>query len=486
MKKTMLLILLFLVLLSGVLTAVFFPDLMSSVTLFGGEPIEIPEFPEPRLSRSYIPPSEVPSSTIAVPVRLSVDDLQALANRNLPRQYNGDVEYLDGTVKGKLNYKLRREKDVKVAVEEGKIKISFPVRFQVRFAGNVLAAIVRVPFSAQTEGAFDFFVTLAPSIGRDWSIKTGAEVDYAWVKSPSLNVAGIKIGLRGETDKFLREAIRDNLHKMDDVINKEVGLQDIMQREWDNLVVPVKVADSMFLHFDPRGIAASSLDIEPDGITLRARVETGISLSVGPEDLVPARRKRLPPLEPYVSGDESIKLNVKTLLSYDALEREAMKALSGKNRIDLGITSVTVNALRLMGSGEKLIAAFEISAGTSSGTIYAAGKPYFDEEARILSVADFELAEEIRSGPVKAAAWLLRPALTNFLSEKLAWELGPQIDALVNDAREGIALRDLSDEFEFRGTLESANFSGLRVAAGGIEIGLNLEGTAALTYRPSY
>ena len=486
MKKTVLLFFVLLFLLLGGLAAFFFPDLASLTPFGGGEPIEIPEFPEPRLSRSFIPPSEVPSSTVAVPVRLSVDDLQALANRNLPKQYNGDVEYLDGTVKGKLNYRLRRDRDVKVAVEKGKIKISFPVHFQVRFAGNVLAAIVRVPFSAQTEGALDFSISVAPSVGRDWSIKTGAEVDYTWTKSPKLNVAGVKIGLKGETDKFLRGAIRDNLYKMDDALNKEVRLQDIMQREWDNLAVPVKVEDSIFLHFDPRGIAASSLDIAPDEVTLRARVEAGISLSMGLGDIVPARKKRLPPLEPYVSGDESVKLNVKALLNYDALEREAMKSLSGENSIDLGVTSVTVRSLRLMGSGEKLAAAFEISAGGSTGTIYAAGTPYFDEETRVLSVKDFELAEEMRGGLIKTAAWLLRPALTNFLSKKLQWELGPQIDGLTDEVRELIALRNLSDEFEFKGTLESAKFGGLRVTAEGIEIGLNLEGAAALTYRPAY
>ena len=234
----------------------------------------------------------------------------------------------------------------------------------MRFVGNVLAAIVRVPFSARTEGALNVFITADPSVGRDWSIKMDAEVDYAWVKSPKLNVAGIRIGLQGETDKFLREAIRDNLYKMDDVINKEVRLRDIMQREWDNLAVPVnvknsiQVENSILLHFDPRGIAASSLDITPAEVTLRARVEAGISLSMGLGDIVPARRKKLPPLEPYVPGDESIKLNVKALLNYDSLAREAMKSLSGKNGIDLGIAAVTVNSLRLMGSGEKLAAAF--------------------------------------------------------------------------------------------------------------------------------
>ena len=163
-----------------------------------------------------------------------------------------------------------------------------------------------------------------------------------------------------------------------------------------------------------------------------------------------------------------------------------MKALSGKNEIDLGITSVTVNSLRLMGDGEKLAAAFEISAGGSSGRIYAVGEPYFDEERRVLSIRNFQFAEEMRSGLAKTAAWLLRPALSGFLSAKLEWNLASQIDGLTNEARELIALRNLSDEFEFRGTLESAKFHELRVTAEGIEIGLNLEGAATLTYKPGY
>ncbi|GHV35206.1 hypothetical protein FACS1894187_07420 [Synergistales bacterium] len=484
MKKA---ILLLLVLVSGCLAALFYPDVMASIKFFGsGDTIVIPAFPKPELSRAYIPPSEVPSSIVTVPVKLSTDDLQSLANRTLPKHYNGDVEYLDGTVRGKLNYRLRRESDAKVTTENGRIKISFQVKFNVRFAGNALVTIVRVPFSAQTDGELDFFVTVKPSVGRDWAVKTDAEVDYNWIKTPRLNVAGIQIGLRKETDRFLREAIRDNLYKVDDVINKEVKLRDIMQREWDNLVVPVKAAESVFLHFDPRGIAASPLEITPNEVTLRACVETGISLSMGLGNVTPTRKKRLPSLERYASGDESIKLNVKALLNYDALEREAMKGLSAEDKIDLGITSVNVRSLRLMGSGEKLLAGFEISAGASSGTIYAAGELDFDEETRVLSVKNFGLDYEVSSALAKTAAWLLRPALLKFLSEKLEWKLGSQIDKLTDEARGIIAARDLGTEFEFRGTLESARFSELRVTAQGVEIGLNLEGSAALTYMPIY
>ena len=484
MKKA---ILLFLVIISGCLAAFFSSDIIARIKFFGGGgSIVIPEFPQPQLSRAYIPPSEVPSSVVTVPIKLSVDDLQSLANRHLLRQYNGDVEYLDGTVKGKLNYRFRREGDAKVTVENGRLKISFQVNFEVRFAGNVLAAVVRVPFSAHTDGALDFSITTKPSIGRDWGIKTEAEVDYKWIKPPRLNVAGIRVTLRGETDRFLKEAIRSNLYKVDDAINKEVKLRDIMQREWDNLTVPVKAADSIFLHFDPRGIAASPLEITPKDVTLRACVETGISLSMGLGENVPARKKRLPPLEQYVPGDETIKLNVKALMNYDSLEQEAMKAFSAGDKIDLGITSVAVKSLRLMGSGEKLVAAFEITAGNSNGTIYAVGEPYFDEETRVLSVKNFELDEEMRGGLVKAAAWLLRPALVKFLNEKLEWKLGSKIDDLTDEARELIALRDLSDEFEFRGTLQTAKFNELRVTAQGIEIGLNLEGAAVLTYIPTY
>ncbi|MCL2767430.1 MAG: DUF4403 family protein, partial [Synergistaceae bacterium] len=269
----------------------------------------------------------------------------------------------------------------------------------------------------------------------------------------------------------------------DDVINKEVRLREMMQREWDNLTDPIRVTDAVTLHFDPRSVAASPLNITPDEVTLRAYVETGISLSMGIGEMVGARKKSLPPLEEYEHGDESVNLNVKALLNYDSLEEEAMKTLSGV-KIDMGIASVTVNSLRLMGSGTRLIAAIGITTGTSSGTIYAAGEPYFDEQSRVISIKDFDLDEETRDGLFQTAAWLLRPMLVNVLSQKLEWQIGPEIDKLTDEAREVIALRDLSDEFELKGTLKSAKFSELRVTGKGIEIALKLEGAATLTYHP--
>jgi len=480
MKKV---ILLFIAIVTGCLAAFYFSGNASNGILSGDDSIAIPEFPQPQLIRSYIQPSAVPSSWMTLPVKLSIDDLQSLTNRNLLRQYNGNVEYLDGTIRGKLNYRLRREEDARVTVVDGKIRISLPIKFNVRFVGNVLAAIVRVPFSAQTEGALNLYITVKPSVGRDWSIKTEAEVDFTWTKPPKLTVTGIQVGLQGESDRFLREAIRDNLYKIDDIINKEVKLREMMQREWDNLVVPVKVADSVYLHFDPRGVSASSLDITPKEVTLKACIETGISLSMGMGDITTTRKKRLPPLEEYIPTDELISLNVKALLNYDSLEQEATKALSGV-KIDMGITSVTVGSLRLMGSGESLIAAFEVNTSTTSGTIYAIGEPYFDEDTRVLYIKNFDFEAGVREGLIRTAAWLLRPMLMNTINEKLRWELGPQIDKLTSDARDAIASREINDEFELKGTLKSVKFNQLRVTGQGIEIGLNLEGAATLMFVP--
>ena len=95
------------------------------------------------------------------------------------------------------------------------------------------------------------------------------------------------------------------------------------------------------------------------------------------------------------------------------------------------------------------------------------------------------MEEGTRGGLVGAAAWLLRPALMNFLSDNLEWALGPKIDELTDEAREIIASRNLSDEFELRGTLKTASFKDLRVTEEGVEVGLILEGDAALTYMPA-
>ena len=475
------------ILLSLVLISVIFGSLAALYLRFTSDDrsIVIPNFPQPQLIHSYVPPSEIPSSRITIPVSLSMDHLQSLANRNLVRQYEGDAEFRDRTVSGRLSYTIRREKDAAVTEENGRIKISLPVEFQVRFTGDVRAAIARVPFSVQTEGALNIFITIRPSIERDWSIKTEAEIDFAWIRSPSLNVAGFRVGLQRETDKFLRDAIRVNLQRIDDVINREIRLKDIMQKQWENLAVPVRAADAVFFHFDPRGIAASPLEITPNDVTLRASVETGISLSVGLGDAAPKKGgKELPPLELYVPSDDSFKLNVRALLNYDSLEQEAMRAFSGAS-IDLGITSVAVRSLRLMGSGEKLVMAFEIGAGNSSGMLYAVGEPYFDEDTRILTIRNFDLDADTRAGLTGAAAWLLRPALVGFLNGRLEWGLGSQIDKLTDEARDIIATLDLSDEFELRGTLESAKFNGLRITGQGIEIGLDLEGAVTLTYLPA-
>lgn len=445
--------------------------------------VVIPDSPRPHLARSYASAPEIFPSRLTLPLKFPMDDLQALANRNLIRSFSGEVQYLDGAVSGRLQYTLRREEDAQVTEEDGRIKISFPVQFHVRFASAVQAMLVRVPLSAQTEGELNVFITLTPGVERDWSIRTGAEVDFEWITPPRFNVfMGIRVGVQTESERFLREAIRDNLHMIDTVVNREIGLRNAMQREWDNLTLPVRAADSVFLHFDPRGISAPPLNITSDGITFTAQVETPISLSIGLGDVIPARRRSLPTLEQYTGG-EPVNLNVKTQLSYDSLEQEAMRALSGRE-IDMGTATVTVRTLNLMGSGKNLVAAFEISAGESSGTIYAIGEPYFHEDTRILSIKNFDLDTGTRDELSRSADWLLQPALVNFLNEKMEWQLGPRIDKLIEETRAIFASRNLSEEFELEGTFGSARFNGLRVTAQGIEIALTLEGAAGLTYTP--
>lgn len=452
----------------------------------GGETVSFPDIPEYRASGIFIPPEDAPSSHVSVPVELSLDDLSSLVNSSTPRRYDGETEFLDGTVKGKLKYEARRSGDVSVAAVDGALKLTLPIDFTVAFSGSVLAAIVRVPFSTHTDGALNVHITLTPALRRDWSLKTGAEVKIEWIRPPKLNVAGISIGLKKESTKFLSQTIRDRLPELEDKLNEKIALRERVQREWDNLAVPFRIAEAAALHVDPRGISAAPLDILHDRVRLRVSVEAGLTLSLNSEEeavMTPARRKKLPALGEVVSDDGVVKLTAKAMLSYDRLEREAMNALS-KLKIDMGVAELEFKSVRLMGDGGFVAAAVEAAAGSLGGMLYVKGRPVFDETTRVLSIEDFDFTPDAKDALSRNAMWLMRPVLLDSLREKLRWELGRQIDDLTDNARNAVTMRALGDELRLDGSIDSAAFCALRVTSVGLEIGMNILGKARLIYTP--
>lgn len=470
MKKTLLLLALFLCIVLGAFAAyVSNPPAADIGTL--------PDFDEPATSSAFVPSAQVPSSWLSIPIELSVEDMQDLANRKLMRQYNGSTEVLDGTVKGKLNYRVDRVGDVKISGSSDGLNIAFPVKFNVKFNGNVLAAVVRVPFSAQTDGELKINISVKPSIRRDWSIKTDAKVDFEWVKSPYLNIAGIKIGIQNEASNFFKEAVRDNLPKLEGELNKVIDLREIMQREWDNLSIPFKIAENFWLAADPRSISALPLEISPDKVVLRSSIEAGLSASMN--EIPQSRKKKLPHLGSSLSASEDITIAAKALLAFNALLKEA-----DTSEIDLGAAKIDIRSIKIKGDGERILGAVELGMGSLSGRIYVTGSPVYDDKTRTLSVSDFDLEPSTRNELIQSAAWLIRPILLDSIREKLSWNVGNDIDRLLKSARDAVLKRELTPELELNGEINEAKFDNLRVVEQGIEITLFLTGKAGLIYKP--
>lgn len=459
-----------------------------SATTEEKEVVLAPEAP-PAIEKE-LPPVPPAESFLSVPLSITAAEAERLLGDALVNPlYNVKGQKLDESYgESAADVLVERTGPVAVSLEDGKARVTLPFRFEslVRWKGNILG--ISSSTKQEVFGGGRLRLEVKPSIDRDWNIRLVGSLAVEWKEKPAITILGQKVGIARFLSSLLEERSGDLLRRAEEELNRSARLKEHAREQWESLNSPIRLADSPRLTLSVRPLEVSMPPFTAKGGILSAHVALRCLLTV--TSGVPEAASPPPPL-PDLSSlppglDPGVLVNLDARISYKALE----EFISGQRipPLDLpGGGMVSVEKISLFGSGEKLVAAAEISGkapfGTPlKGTVYLTGKPVYSKEDQVLCVEEVDFDEDSTRGLMKVASWIVRPLLAKEIGESLVFPLGELRQKTLASLGDAVRGRQVSDKVTMDGTVGSLDLERFSLTGDGLRLSFSLGGTVSLKY----
>ncbi len=483
MKKTLAAAVIFLTLALGS-AAYFFSSAPrgESLSILAAEPPPaIGEEPSPLV------PAE---SFLSIPVAITAGEAERLLAGALENPlYDVKGQKLDDSYgESMANILVEKTGPVAVTFEDDRGEISLPFRFEsrVRWKGKILG--ISSSTTQEIAGGGKLRLQVTPKIDRDWKIRLQGSLSVEWQENPAITVLGQKIGIGRFLASLLEERSSDLLLRAEEELNRSARLKEKAREHWERLAAPILLTTSPRLALSVRPLAVSIPPFIAKNGALTAHLALRCLLAVTSEQEEAGPAHPLPELMPLPPGtDPGVLINVDSFISYKALE-EFLGAKSGASLNIPGGGRVDVEKISLFGSGDKLVAAADISGagplGASlKGKVYLAGKPEYSRESQELRVRDVDFDEDSTRGMMKAASWIARPMVARAVEESLVFPLGGLRDSAMTSLGGALEGRRLSEELHMEGEVHSLELETLDLTPRGLRMSFSLGGAVSLQYR---
>lgn len=437
---------------------------------------------------------EPPVSTLAVPIRVSMEELRTLARTRLPEEISGANPVRESLFDGRGTYLVQRDGDPDVRVEGDRLLLSVPVTFRARLNGTGTAMGLSVPVSLSAKGAADIELSMKPSVSSDWRIRTQPRIHLKWKRAPEARILGIRVTFQGAAEEFLRSRIEESLPRIDTALDESLQLKDRAEEAWKEIQEPARISTSpdLWMTVRPKAVHLPPLDLQPDRVLLNTSLETRLAL-----DTQEPRKERATPLPPAStaeagSASPGFTLQLPVFLDYEAVNRKLEAELADRTLRMGGGKTLTIEKVSVSANGDRLVLAVGIKAidgaglfsTRRAGTIYVFGTPKWDRNRQEIRLDSVDFDEGTMRGLLRTAAWVGRPVLLESLAEAAVFPLaGP-----AEDARRALGRllerQEISRGLTFSGSARQIALESVAVTEKGLALLVRAEGTASLDWTP--
>lgn len=455
------------------------------------------------------------TSSLVVPVTISLDDLQAKLNEQVPTRLHAVDEDRDACVPAtwidkcilpklfksgcaqRLKTKVTPEIDCHVdgAVDRGaiavagqgdRIAITLPVSANITVRGR---GEVGKHIQESANGSVTAAATVKAEIGGDWNPTATVDADYTWNDRIGVDVLGFRITFASKVDPKIREAIESFKAKIPALLAK-VDVRAMAERGWRaaHAVVQVGSAPDIWLRIAPRSVGFDGLRIEGRNLTTNIMLTGDAATFVG-ERPAAAEPLPLPALQKSLPGP-GFAFSVPVTVDFPALAALAEKALKVGTRRDIEVPkvgkvavtfrTVTVHqtAARRLAVGVTLDADAPSALFDTRGTIWLTAAVTFDNQRKRVSLAEFDIFSSTDNAPVDLLAAILRTDPVNaILRESLEYDFTALHAAALAKAGKAMT-RQLSADAYVVGSVRSLDAERMVVGPDALVLLLSAKGTA--------
>ncbi len=390
-------------------------------------------------------------STVNVPLSIALADVE----RQINSQVNGLI-YEDNSLTDNDNdlfmTKVWKRAPIHVTAQDSLFHFQVPLKIWAKAGVKVLG------FTQFQETEFEMNLRFATrfSIAKDWTAQTQTTAEgYEWVKKPALRIAGIEIPVASIVGRQIDKNLGKISKALDEQVQKQVDLRTPVLKAWNTIRQPYLVSEKYrtWLLVVPKRILITPFRFEKGAIRSTIGIEAYTLTQTGAKpEVKPA--VAVPELVVSRSIPDQFRIGLLSEATYGEAARLVAEEFVGQSyEFRDGRYKITIAGIDLYGQNNTLIVKADLK-GSLNGTVYLRGQPYYDAQARTISLRDLHYDLDTKNILYRTANWLLQGSFARTLEKQLTIPVGDQIDEARKSLQERLTNNQITKGVVINGKLE--------------------------------
>lgn len=442
--------------------------------------------PEPALTAD--PPdtlSQVPPSVVTAPIVFDLGPAISQLEEDVPGRFGSMDRRIraDSTARASVAFTASRS-PFEVRVEGGQISVETVLEYEGRAWYN---PPIGPEVSAGCGGGdgpkprLRMRLVSTPSLTPEWELRTRTQAEVARFSDDPRDQCQVTFLKIDVTNKVVG-AVNEQMARVVERFDGRVAQSDTrgqIERIWDKMARPIRLADEVWLLLQPDAADLESLTGEGDTLTALVRLEARPKIVTGmrPEDSTFV--KPLPPLRTTAGDDSGAGLHVvlEGVFTYEAATNLMRKPLVGKT-VRIALRRARIEDVTLLGIGSGRVGLGVTFSGAVQGRVFFTGTPQIDLDTRQLTVPDLDF--DIGSMGTQGLPWWPRRVVRSFLRAHAVIPDSVALAGVERLAQRGMN-RELTEGVRLEVTLNDSRGMAVRATREQLVVRALAEGSARLT-----
>lgn len=361
------------------------------------------------------------TSFIAMPVEISVNEIENQLNKNL----SGLIYEDDNLEDDNTQMKIWKTGKIKLTEKNGVITSEIPLKIWSQFKyGTEYFGL-----NDTRQISLDGTITLESKAHlNNWKLTTTSKLkDFNWNESPSILVAGKKIPITYIINPTL-SIFKSKVSKtIDDAIDKSCDFKPQVLETLGVISKPFLSSDAYETWFKliPIELYVTDAALKNGKITMDMGLKCDMQTMVGMEPRNNYDASKII-LKPVAKMPDKVTVSVAAVSTYQSASKIITKNFKGQEFAS-GSRKVTVQHVEIWQKDKKIIIALDLT-GSLNGTIYLSGYPNFNALSKEIYFDELNYVLNTKSVLLKSANWLLQGTILNKIKESCRYSIQENLD----------------------------------------------------------
>ena len=390
-------------------------------------------------------------SYIAMPVEISLKEIESQLNRNL----NGLI-YNDSILDDdKTEMKIWKTAPVKLTEKDGNIISVIPMKIWAKFKYGTDFMGLNDTREININGTIT--LNSKPHL-TNWKLTTTSKLeDFEWSESPSILVAGRKVPITYIINPTLSIFKSKIAKKIDDAINETCDFKPQVLTVLDKLSTPFLTSEAYETWFKmvPVELYVTDAILSKSKLTMQMGLKCNMQTVVGREPKNSFDANKIV-LKPVALIPENTTASVVAVSTYESASKIVTKNFQGQEFAS-GSRKIVVQKVDLWQKDSKMIIALSV-AGSINGTIYLSGIPNYNPITKEIYFDQMDYVLNTKSVLMKSANWLMQGTILKKIQENCRYSIKGNLEEgkknmepyLTNySPMKGVFVNGILNDFEF-------------------------------------